>query len=52
MDNRRIVPVILAGGNGSRLWPLSTPHHPKQFLALFNEYSFLQNTIKRVMGGR
>jgi mannose-1-phosphate guanylyltransferase/mannose-6-phosphate isomerase len=42
-----IVPVILAGGSGSRLWPLSREHYPKQMLALENEYSLLQNTLNR-----
>jgi mannose-1-phosphate guanylyltransferase len=48
MCSRCIVPVILAGGSGTRLWPLSTPEHPKQFLSLFDQYSFLQSTINRV----
>ncbi len=43
-----IVPVILAGGNGSRLWPLSRELYPKQFLKLDGEYSLLQNTILRL----
>lgn len=40
--------LILAGGSGSRLWPLSRKNYPKQFLALINEYSLLQNTVLRV----
>jgi mannose-1-phosphate guanylyltransferase len=47
-SNRAILPVVLAGGSGSRLWPISTPNYPKQFLALFDKFSFLQKTIKRV----
>ncbi len=43
-----IVPVILAGGSGTRLWPLSRECHPKQLLALVNEKTMLQNTIERV----
>lgn len=43
-----ILPVIMAGGSGSRLWPLSREHHPKQFLSLEGEYSMLQNTVKRL----
>lgn len=40
--------VILAGGSGSRLWPLSRQHLPKQFLALDGEASLLQATINRL----
>ncbi|MDY6462183.1 mannose-1-phosphate guanylyltransferase/mannose-6-phosphate isomerase [Acinetobacter faecalis] len=43
-----IVPVILAGGSGTRLWPLSRSSYPKQFLRLLNGYSLLQNTILRL----
>ena len=45
-----VQPVILCGGSGSRLWPLSREQFPKQLLALTNEYSLLQNTILRVHG--
>lgn len=38
----------MAGGSGSRLWPLSRDQHPKQFLSLCNENSLLQNTILRL----
>lgn len=44
----KLVPVIMAGGTGSRLWPLSREHHPKQFLTVEGEFSMLQNTIKRL----
>ena len=45
----KIVPVILAGGTGSRLWPLSRRSFPKQFLNLLDdEYTMLQKTYKRV----
>ena len=40
--------VILAGGSGSRLWPLSRQHLPKQFLALDGEETLLQTTIDRL----
>lgn len=43
----RIVPLILAGGSGSRLWPLSRSLHPKQFWSLHSELSMLQNTLER-----
>jgi len=44
----RIVPVILCGGAGSRLWPLSRDATPKQFLSLIGEGTLLQNTLRRV----
>lgn len=44
-----ILPVILAGGSGERLWPLSRTAYPKQFLTLFDtEHSLFQNTIQRL----
>jgi mannose-1-phosphate guanylyltransferase/mannose-6-phosphate isomerase len=46
-----ITPVILCGGVGSRLYPLSTPECPKQFLRLnHDKYSLLQQTVLRVSG--
>ncbi len=45
-----IIPVILAGGSGSRLWPLSRQHYPKQLLKLFGNYTMLQHTLLRVQG--
>jgi mannose-1-phosphate guanylyltransferase len=45
-----IVPVILSGGAGTRLWPLSTDAQPKQFLPLVGETSLLAQTIARVAG--
>ena len=47
MSDTKITPVILSGGGGTRLWPLSTPKSPKQFLRLFGDNSLFQNTIKR-----
>ena len=46
----KIVPIILAGGCGSRLWPLSRKSYPKQFINLINddEYTLLQKTYKRI----
>lgn len=45
-----ILPVILAGGGGTRLWPLSRSHYPKQFLALGGADSLLQQTLTRLAG--
>jgi mannose-1-phosphate guanylyltransferase len=42
--------VVLAGGSGTRLWPLSRAAHPKQFLALHGEDTMLQSTFKRLDG--
>jgi mannose-1-phosphate guanylyltransferase/mannose-6-phosphate isomerase len=44
----KIQPVILCGGSGTRLWPLSRQHHPKQLLALNGERSMLQDTALRL----
>lgn len=41
--------LILAGGKGSRLYPLSRADQPKQFLKLINDKSFLVNTVDRIM---
>lgn len=46
----KIIPVIMAGGTGSRLWPLSRERHPKQFLALDGDVTMLQATIQRLKG--
>ncbi len=44
----RLIPVILCGGAGTRLWPLSREHFPKQLLSLVDDLSLLQNTAKRI----
>lgn len=44
---RTIIPVILSGGSGTRLWPMSTPDRPKQFLSLTAEQSMFQLTALR-----
>lgn len=43
-----MIVVIIAGGSGTRLWPLSTKDYPKHLLSLTNEKSLLQNTVDRV----
>ena len=45
-----LVPVILAGGSGTRLWPLSRKLYPKQFMPLIEKESLFQNTIQRLAG--
>ncbi|ERK09466.1 Mannose-1-phosphate guanylyltransferase (GDP) [Pantoea sp. AS-PWVM4] len=45
-----ILPVVMAGGTGSRLWPMSRETYPKQFLRLSGELSMLQETIVRLNG--
>ncbi|MCQ4158363.1 mannose-1-phosphate guanylyltransferase/mannose-6-phosphate isomerase [Roseomonas sp. GC11] len=49
-DQRRIVPVILCGGTGSRLWPLSREGFPKQFWPLLSRQTMLQDTASRAQG--
>ena len=48
MADELIVPVILAGGKGTRLWPMSRSQRPKQFLALTGDLSLFQLTLKRL----
>ncbi|MGF1793553.1 mannose-1-phosphate guanylyltransferase/mannose-6-phosphate isomerase [Photobacterium profundum] len=45
-----LLPVIMAGGSGSRLWPLSRTLYPKQFLSLTNNSTMLQETVARLEG--
>src|ERR1700687_139861 len=49
--DRRIIPLIMCGGAGTRLWPASREVHPKQFLPLFGARSTFQNTLLRVSDG-
>ncbi len=42
--------VIMAGGSGTRLWPLSRAGHPKQFLSLIGQDTMLQSTVRRLSG--
>lgn len=45
-----IVPVILSGGSGTRLWPLSRSAYPKQFLPLVSDTTMFQETVERLSG--
>lgn len=47
----KIVPVVLAGGTGTRLWPLSRNALPKQFIALTSEHTLFQETLLRTAPG-
>ncbi len=49
MDNE-ITPVILSGGSGNRLWPLSVPERPKQLQSLVGDRSMIQSTATRTVG--
>lgn len=46
---RSLIPVLLSGGSGTRLWPLSRELKPKQFLSLVSERSLLQETVQRAL---
>ena len=50
MSNSCIVPLILCGGSGTRLWPLSRESYPKQFLSIKKDdkFSLLQKTVQRI----
>ena len=52
MEGYSILPIILCGGSGTRLWPLSRDVFPKQFISLFSEEgkSLLQQTYERLFG--
>ncbi|MFZ4536053.1 mannose-1-phosphate guanylyltransferase/mannose-6-phosphate isomerase [Propionivibrio sp.] len=45
-----LIPVVLSGGSGTRLWPLSREKYPKQLLPLIGDDSLLQATVRRVEG--
>ena len=51
MPESTVIPLILAGGGGTRLWPLSRSHYPKQFLAVEADFTLLQSTLRRVATG-
>jgi len=46
MEN--ILPIILAGGNGTRLWPLSRESYPKQFIKFYDDSSLFQASLTRL----
>ena len=48
MNTRKLRPIVLAGGSGKRLWPLSTEEKPKQFISFFGEYSLFDLTLQRL----
>ena len=48
-DTQPIIPVILSGGSGTRLWPMSTPERPKQFLPLTGRLTMFQLTTLRAV---
>lgn len=50
MSQTQLYPVVMAGGSGSRLWPLSRVLYPKQFLCLKGDLSMLQTTVCRLEG--
>ena len=45
-----LIPIILSGGAGTRLWPLSWGEHPKQFLSLVSDRTMIQETLLRLKG--
>ncbi|WP_041247471.1 mannose-1-phosphate guanylyltransferase/mannose-6-phosphate isomerase [Komagataeibacter medellinensis] len=49
-ERRAIIPVILSGGTGTRLWPVSRASHPKQFWALTSAHTMIGETLQRATG--
>ncbi|MDG1283285.1 MAG: sugar phosphate nucleotidyltransferase, partial [Flavobacteriales bacterium] len=47
MLTQNIVPIVLCGGVGSRLWPLSRQNMPKQFVPLIDESSMFEGAVRR-----
>ena len=45
-----VYPVVLCGGSGTRLWPLSRRSYPKQFSSLFEGETLFQRTLQRISG--
>ena len=50
MSDPQLIPVVLSGGSGTRLWPVSREKHPKQLQPLLGDESLLQNTLRRLEG--
>ena len=50
MNSNPLIPIILSGGSGSRLWPMSRTLRPKQFLGVTEERSLFQLTLARLQG--
>ena len=50
VEAKSIIPVILSGGSGTRLWPLSRTRHPKQFMRLASDLTLFQEIVKMVSG--
>lgn len=50
MKNDSIYPILLCGGHGTRLWPLSRKSHPKQFVKLLGDESLFQSSALRFYG--
>lgn len=50
--SNRIIPLIMCGGAGTRLWPLSREGRPKQFISLFGKHSTFQDTMLRISDER
>ena len=48
-DFVNIIPVLLAGGSGTRLWPVSRKSYPKQFASIFENESLFQKSAKRLV---
>ena len=49
-DKRSLIPIILCGGAGERLWPLSRDEYPKQLLPLVGPETMLLETVRRMAG--
>ena len=52
IEGRRVIALLLSGGSGTRLWPVSTDAHPKQFLKLFGHRSLYQRTLARLAAAK
>ena len=48
-NSLKVRPIILCGGSGTRLWPISSDHYPKQFIEFMNKKSLFEITLLRVV---